>query len=138
MQRTIRVSWKKGDECWAVKNSRCHQKTPSWKWSQSISEMLHRSPAFEAMLFKVPGLPGRKSPALESHHTSIQKAAACQTLGWVPEDRDEKDPVCILKEPRGEKHSCPAELNSRALCREAVEGTCVTGGLGFGGRLGVY
>lgn len=94
---------------------------------KSISEMLHRSPAFEAMLFKVPGLPGRKRPALESHHISIQEAAACQALDWVPEDRDEKDLVCILKEPRGEKHSSLPELNSRAFCREAVEARAAVG-----------
>lgn len=77
--------------------------------------MLHRSPAFEAMLFKVPGLPGRERPALESHHTSIQEAAACQALGWVPEDRDEtrrqrRTQSVSSKNP--EERNIPVQLNT--------------------------
>lgn len=39
-----------------------------------------------------------------------------------------EDPVCILEELRGEKHTCAGELNSRALCKKAMEARAVGGG----------
>lgn len=60
---------------------------------------------------------------------------------WVgPWGNRAEDPVGILEELRGDKHTCAGELNSRALCKKAMEARAVGGGetsvsedLGLGG-----
>lgn len=57
----------------------------------------------------------------------FKKLLRARLWAGYQEDRDEKDPVCIFRELRGEKHTCPAELNSRVLCRKAVEARAASG-----------